>query len=1022
MNSTRTVIDLIDPWCTSIPHAIAVVSDQEALTYAELDRRSNAVAAALAAAGIGSGQMVPVEATRSADFIIGMLGIMKAGAAYIPIDHTYPVARKLYIVEQSRSPLLLTTVPAGSFAPAGVSLVDVVSLQQKTGLSPVYRPSPPAGGDPVYVIFTSGTTGVPKGVIVEHHSVADFIAWHNRQFGVDGDSRSTSMAALGFDVAHWEIWSALCAGSRLYLPGDAVRRDAVELVRLFDREAITHAFVPTVMVADVIKAGGAGPSSLKYLFTGGEKLNPVDTDGIHYSFIDYYGPTEATIWSTFHEVPSASRGLPPSIGKPVADTGVLILDAGLREVSAGDTGEICLAGPCLARGYLHNEKLTAERFPQYPSVPGQRIYRTGDLGRWLDDGSVQFLGRIDEQVKIRGHLVEPGEIEVVIARHPDVRNVSVTATSPVNGELKELIAFVVPRNDPADQKALIRRLRASARDFLPDYMVPSHFVIRDDFPLNANGKTDKSALLAGFLQATIGETGFGNIEDPTLRSVMETFREALGHTDFDASDNLFDIGGHSMLAAQVIASLSRQMDLALRITDIYNHPSAEGLAGEIDSRKHAAGEISDHTSAEELWRDVELSSDILFDREFDPARLTSPAHILLTGVTGFVGIHLLAELLATTGAEVHCIVRARDETEAMRRIKDKIEEFQVSIIEGGKERIRAHPGDITSEHFGMPQTAYAALCHCVDVIHHSASAVNFIKPYAAMKRDNVDGLKNIIRFAAAEKTKALILLSTISIYSWGYWITGKEIVTENEDIDENLEAICADIGYVKSKWVMEKIAGLAEQRGLPLMTFRLGYATYHATTGLSANYQWWGRLVKTCISLGLVPDLKELREGLSSVDYMAKATAHIARNPDGLGRKFNLIHSGEQNVSLKQFFTLLERYFGFRFKVIPFSEWRDLWKDDARTPLYPVLNLFRDHMHQDKCILELYQHTYRWQHDNTSSFLEGSGIQAPAFDQAELGRYLEHSIGISLNEHQNNPQSAPSNTGARQRTSVLESS
>lgn len=201
------------------------------------------------------------------------------------------------------------------------------------------------------------------------------------------------------------------------------------------------------------------------------------------------------------------------------------------------------------------------------------------------------------------------------------------------------------------------------------------------------------------------------------------------------------------------------------------------------------------------------------------------------------------------------------------------------IDAGGRTRVKLYVGDITEPEFGLTSAEYAQLSMKVDVIHHSASAVNFIKPYAAMKRDNVDGLINLVRFAAAGRTKAMMLLSTISVYSWGYWITGKTLMREDDDIDQNLPAICADIGYVKSKWAMETIADQAQSRGMPLMTFRLGYATYHSKTGVSASYQWWGRLVKTCIELGAVPDLQELREGLSTVDFMSQAVAHIAKSP-----------------------------------------------------------------------------------------------------------------------------------------------
>ncbi|WP_408952130.1 amino acid adenylation domain-containing protein [Lysobacter sp. Hz 25] len=990
MNRKSTVLDAVR---RQDPNHVALVSDHETLTYGELDRYSDAVAAFLAGQGISSGDLVPIEATRSTNFIIGLLGIAKSGAAYIPIDHAYPEARKAYIIEQSRAAWLLTTIPGVATTAHGVQTVDIDALRRNATAAPAPRCflSP---NDLMYVIFTSGTTGVPKGVAVEHHSVAAFIDWHNYRFQVDGQSRSTSMAALGFDVAHWEIWSALCAGSRLYLLNDDIRRDAGELVQQFAREEITHAFVPTIMAAEVIRHS-TQPSALKYLFTGGEKLNPVVTDHIKFTLVDYYGPTEATIWTTCHLVPSASLGREPSIGKPVGDARVWILDKTMREVPTGAIGEICLSGACLARGYLNNDRLTAEKFPPHPYEEGQRIYRTGDLGRKLPDDYIQFLGRVDEQVKIRGHLVEPSEVEVVLAKQPGVRQVSVSATTPTDGSPKELVAFLIPENAEAVHRDVVARVREGARAVLPDYMVPGHYAVLDRFPLNSNGKTDKAALMANFARTTSPVRTFEEVEDRVERAVLTAFQDALEHSDFQRSDNFFDIGGHSMLAAEVIAALSKELGLALRITDIYNQPTAESLAAEIRLRQDATDDVSDYISPVILRRDATLPEDIVFSAPFDARRLVSPNHIVLTGATGFVGIHLLAELLANTRAVVHCIVRARTATEGMRRIHEKAEEYKVSISPADMDRVRAHPGDIASPSFGLQADDYDALCRDVEVIYHSASSVNFIKPYAAMKRDNVDGLVNIIRFAAERTTKALMLLSTISVYSWGYWITGRDVVTEAADIDENLDAVCADIGYVKSKWVMEKIADLAEARGLPLATYRLGYATYHAQTGLSASYQWWGRLVKTCLSLGLVPDLRELREGLSSVDYMTKAIAHIGRQPACLGQKFNLIHSGDTNVSLKQFFDLLERYFGFEFRVVPFREWRACWMNDPKTPLYPVLNLFRDPMHKDNCILEMYQHTYLWKHDNTSALLEGSGIRPPAFDEPELRRYLEQSIGVS---------------------------
>jgi thioester reductase-like protein len=285
----------------------------------------------------------------------------------------------------------------------------------------------------------------------------------------------------------------------------------------------------------------------------------------------------------------------------------------------------------------------------------------------------------------------------------------------------------------------------------------------------------------------------------------------------------------------------------------------------------------------------------------------------------------------------------------------------------------------------------------VDVIYHSASAVNFIQPYSYMKQDNVQGLIEILYFAANNKTKPLILLSTISVYSWGHLHTHKQEMREDDDIDQNIDAVITDIGYVRSKWVMEKIADLAASAGLPLMTFRLGYATCHSKTGVCASYQWWGRLVETCIAQSSIPDLVELREGLTTVDYMTAAIAHISRNHEALGKKFNLIHTAENNLTLKSFFCLLEKMFGYQFTLLPFHYWLQQWEHNMDAPLYPLLSLFKGNMYDGKSTVELYQHTYLWDCKNVKQFLQGSDIEEPIFTKPMLQAYLDY-LQVALPE------------------------
>jgi thioester reductase-like protein len=290
----------------------------------------------------------------------------------------------------------------------------------------------------------------------------------------------------------------------------------------------------------------------------------------------------------------------------------------------------------------------------------------------------------------------------------------------------------------------------------------------------------------------------------------------------------------------------------------------------------------------------------------------------------------------------------------------------------------------------LSQQHFDELSASLDVIYHSGSSVNFIEPYSFNKYSNVEGVRSILKLASHKKTKCLVLLSTISVYSWGHVFTNKTVMTEADSIKQNIVAVSKDIGYVRSKYVMEEIADLAASQGLPVVTFRLGYAMCHSTTGVCASYQWWSNLVKTCIQYKAYPALTELREGLITVDFMTRAIAHISKNPEAIGLKFNLIASPSNNLTLEQFFDLLQQYYSFNMEKIPYKEWRKNWEHDKTNYLYPLTSLFRDNMHNGLSTVELYQHTYVWDNKNVLQFLEGSDVKEPVFTKEVLDAYLKH--------------------------------
>lgn len=985
-----SVFDYFIQQVSRYPEKLAVVGDNKRLTYRQLDEASSALCTLLLRRGVAPGSYVPLVTLRTPEMLIGMLAIVKAGAGYIPIDARYPEKRIQDIVTQSGSPLILASNATIALSENNFSediiYIDNISTSSQENIT-LISPSPDAI---VYLIFTSGTTGKPKGVLIEHQSLLNLILWHNKQFAMDAESRSTLIAGLSFDVAQWEIWSPLTSGGTLYLPPEDARLQPEVLLAYFAEQGITHASLPAVLVAEVVGAPQPANLALRYLFSSGEKLHPVDLRGIDYSLIDYYGPTEATIFATCNRVACATQNPPASIGQPIGDTEIFILDDRLQPVIGDRPGELYISGRCLARGYLNNPALTAERFITPPHFAGLRLYRSGDRARWLADGRIQYLGRIDDQVKIRGNRIELGEIENAMLQVAGVRK-AVAAVAMADDPLgKKIVAFLIAESDSENVTA---RVRQKLKETLPTAFLPADYRLLEHMPLNNNGKIDKAALLAHYQPVSVS-VGVAQPLTADQRVVADLWRSLLKVEQPAADDDFFSLGGHSLLAAKLMAALAEAFAVETSVHDIYEYPTLGALAQALAQRRDRQP-TQRQGEARALQDDVYLPSDLVIDPTFDPRQISAPRAILLTGATGFVGAHLLADLLRTTDAELYCLVRDGAKLPPRQRLEAVLQRYRIALNASQHARIHIVPGNVAEHDFSLTPAAYRALSRDIDLIYHSASAVNFIQPYAYMKRDNVQGLREIIRFAAHSRTKPLMLLSTISVYSWGHLHTGKRVMRESDDIDQNLPAVSRDIGYVRSKWVMEKIADLAAAQGLPLMTFRLGYATCHSRTGVNADYQWWGRLVKTCISSGTVPDLRDMREGLTTVDYMTRAIAHVSRNPQALGQKFNLIHQGDNNLTLREFFSLLEREFGYRFRPLPFAQWRAQWENDSDAPLYPLLSLFKDPMVDELSTVELYQDTYRWDCSNLQRFLQGSGIDEPRFTRQLLLNYLQHAIGYA---------------------------
>lgn len=993
----ETLVSLFRKQAGLHPENIAVVCQDQSITYEELDKKSNQLANALIAKGVKEGMYIPVWLDRSLEWTIAILGILKAGAAYVPIDPAYPVKRVEYILTDTSSEIIVTNQLLGALLTTNESIevlvldpVDVLDhLSDQVDIKISHNAL-------AYTIYTSGSTGKPKGVMITHHAIQHLVTWHNHHFHVDHTSKLTVVAGLAFDISVWEVWSALTSGGTVFIADHEERTNSSALVNFYRKNQITHGFVPTVLAPAVVEeTQNYNDLTLKYLFTGGEKLKPVLTSELNYELVDYYGPTECTVFATFKKVKDVNGQYFSSIGKPIANAKAYILGEKLELLPVGAIGELYIGGKLLAKGYLNNEELTAEKFITNPFNESEKLYRTGDLARWHPDGDIEFLGRIDNQVKIRGFRVELGEIERTLAQQENIREAVVITKDSSGSNNKYLVAFIVQESCAEKNVALVR---SRLKEELPGYMVPAQIIFIDKIPITANGKTDTHILKDLADREARELVSFEPPTNETERVIADIWSEELERPVINITDNFFDIGGNSLLVAIVAVALETRLGIKVYLRDIYQYPVLQQLSETLITRSKAAREAiaaEDMEPYVELQKDVYLAPGTVFAGGFNPKQLENPSAIFLTGVTGFVGIHLLQELLDTTNADIYCLVRAQDEFHAMEKIDRCYKQYHISQKNIQKPRIIPVIGDLSLPSLGLSGETFTMLAEKTDLIYHSGSSVNFIEPYSYMKAPNVEGLREIIRLAGAERTKCLALLSTISVYSWGHRFTGKTEMLESDDISQNLMSVSKDIGYVRSKWVMEAIADLAAQEGLPLITYRLGYAMCHSETGASAPYQWWSGLVKNCVEFRSYPALTELREGLITVDYMTRSMAYITKNRQAIGKKFNLIASPKTNLTLEDFFNLINQYYPFALKSLPYKEWRKQWENDSKNRLYPLTSLFRDNMHEGLSTVELYQNTYVWDCTNVIRFLEGSGINEPVFDKKILDAYLNY-LGIPI--------------------------
>jgi amino acid adenylation domain-containing protein len=577
------VPQLVAKHADSTPEAIALAAGSDVLTYRELDRQANRLGQLLQAMGVGPETVVGIYLERSPATVMVALAILKAGAAFLPLDEATPTERLGFMLQDAGISVLLTRsrliakVPSGKFQ---VLNLDHNYSEIKAGAAE----APAAHLTPqslAYVIFTSGSTGQPKGVEITHAGLQNLVRWHWRAFQVTSADRASHQSGLGFDAAVWEVWPYLAMGASVHFPDEKIRTDAEALRDWLVQQKISITFLPTVLAEALLLLEWPAQTALRILLTGADRLYRRPSAMLPFQLVNNYGPTECTVVATSATVtPAESESGLPSIGRPIDNIEAYIFDEQMRRVEPGSSGELYLGGIGLAKGYRNHPELTAQKFVTNLSgaTMGKRLYRTGDLVRELPNGEIEFLGRIDDQIKIRGYRIEPGEIVAALNSYPGVRSSVVIAHADDSGE-KRLIAYLILAGDSRPTPAM---LRSHLLKHIPDYMIPTQFAVVNLLPLNNNGKIDHAALPTPDQSNILPDEEFVAPQSIVELRLAEIIASLLHLDRVGKNDNFFLLGGHSLLGTQLLTRISQSFGVEMSLLSLFDHPTLAGMSSEIE--------------------------------------------------------------------------------------------------------------------------------------------------------------------------------------------------------------------------------------------------------------------------------------------------------------------------------------------------------------------------------------------------------------------------------------------------------
>ena len=940
----KTLSRLFEEQARRHPDKTAVVHHGQGLCYAGLNARANRLARQLRQtyhARLGrhleAGACVGLCVTRGIDMVVGMLAILKAGAAYAPLSPDYPENRLRFMLNDANIKVVLAQtdivarVPLlsqGDWVLIGIDAAADAGTQQSADDLDTFS----GATDTAFIIYTSGSTGVPKGVAVPHRAAHNLVLAATAIQCSENDIFA-QMADYAFDAATFEIWGALVTGATVAIIDSDTVLNPERLLATMGENGATVAFFTTALFNLLAETKPEVLMRLRCVHFGGEMANAacvrkvLQRKGPQTTLMQVYGPTECTTYSTVYELTDqdAGRDIMP-IGRPLANYTTYVLDENRRLVPVGVPGELYIGGDGVAIGYLNRPELTAERFVTNPfATPEDRerganlvMYKTGDRVRWLADGTLHILGRIDFQVKVRGFRIEPEEVEKALLTHPGVRQCIVV---PWEGNL---IAYWVPSGPPGAVSQ--GDLKSHLMTQLPDYMVPTAFLETERFELNRNGKIDRTKLLSpgiALVMAKKGEQVAPRTE--TERRLVAIWLDLLRIGSVGVQDSFFELGGNSILTVRMLDVVKQAFGAQINVASLFSRPTIAAMAARID--RSGLAEVAGEDNLALALKDAQEDLPVTVGTQPVPGR--EPQGILLTGVTGFLGFHLLDKLLSLTNARIYCLVRGVDDDAVLARFVDTLRFYGHPEL-AGHPRIVLVRGDLSKPDLGLEPRLIQEFDERVDHIMHCGAFVHHMFDYRTVRGENVGSVVELLKIAARGRSKVFHFISTLSVASRRDY-EGRIVEVEIGDrpISTN--------GYVMSKWAAECILQRHAQKGLMVNIFRPGNITGHSMTGVCVPEKNHALLlVKGCLQMGCAPDWKRPIE-MTPVDLLAEAIVRLSLDSPG-GGVFNM--NNPVQMDWADYMAVLGT-FGLACDLVSFDVWRQRLEGIGETnALYPLREIY----------------------------------------------------------------------------------